>query len=123
MFHMLTCFNLKPEITIGEFSQALSDLTKHLKEREFVHSTGPIGRVDGRSSLSGDPGASLCDAESVSGGEWPGGIAPPGSPRTVRERLRSHGSYHPTVHGMRERFCFGHGFLPPSRLILLVKRE
>ena len=31
--------------------------------------------------------------------EWRGGISPPRSPRTVRERLRSHGSYHPTVHG------------------------
>jgi hypothetical protein len=29
--------------------------------------------------------------------EWPGGIAPPGSPKTVREILTSYGSYHPAV--------------------------
>jgi hypothetical protein len=30
-------------------------------------------------------------------GEWRGGISPPRSPKTVRERLRSHGSYHLTI--------------------------
>ena len=44
MFHMLTCFNLQPEITIDEFRQAIADLTAHLKDSELVHSTGPIGR-------------------------------------------------------------------------------
>jgi hypothetical protein len=44
MFHMLTCFNLKPEVSIGEFSQSIADLTKHLKDRELIHATGPIGR-------------------------------------------------------------------------------
>ena len=29
--------------------------------------------------------------------EWRGGISPPRSPRTVRERLRSYGSSHPTL--------------------------
>ena len=54
MFHMLTCFNLKPEVTIREFSQAIADLTKHLKEREFVHSTGPIGRRQSDTILDTD---------------------------------------------------------------------
>lgn len=44
MFHMLTCFNLKPGISIDEFRQSLADLTAHLRDIELVHSTGPIGR-------------------------------------------------------------------------------
>src|SRR5437660_4146319 len=34
--------------------------------------------------------------------EWPGGLSPPGSPRTVREPLDSYGS----------RLCLVHGLLP-----------
>jgi hypothetical protein len=41
---MLTCFNLEPEVSIGEFSRAVADFTTHLQAREFIHSTGPIGR-------------------------------------------------------------------------------
>lgn len=44
MFHMLTCFNLKPEISTDEFRQSIADFTAHLKNIELVHSTGPIGR-------------------------------------------------------------------------------
>ena len=44
MFHMLTCFNLQPKITIEEFSQAIDNLTAHLKTGKLLDSTGPIGR-------------------------------------------------------------------------------
>ena len=44
MFHMLTCFNLKPEITIDDFRQAIANFTAHLVNNDLVQSTGPIGR-------------------------------------------------------------------------------
>ena len=44
MFHMLTCFNLNPEISIDQFCQSLADFSAHLKEIDLVHSTGPVGR-------------------------------------------------------------------------------
>ncbi len=44
MFHMLACFNLKPEITIDEFRQSTASFTTHLKNIELVQSTSPIGR-------------------------------------------------------------------------------
>ena len=44
MFHMLTCFNLKPEISMGEFRQSLDDFTAHLMTVDIIHSTGPVGR-------------------------------------------------------------------------------
>ncbi len=44
MFHMLTCFNLEPAISIDEFRQSLADFAAHLKEIDLVHSTSPIGR-------------------------------------------------------------------------------
>ncbi len=44
MFHMLTCFNLKPAVSIDEFRQSLADLTTYLEELELVYRTGPIGR-------------------------------------------------------------------------------
>ena len=43
MFHMLTCFDLKPEISIDQFRQSLADFTAHMKEADLVHSAGPIG--------------------------------------------------------------------------------
>ena len=44
MFHMLTCFNLRPDISIGEFQQSLAEFTAHQLELELIHSTGPVGR-------------------------------------------------------------------------------
>ena len=46
MFHMLSCFNLKPGITIDAFEQSLMTLDQHLKSIDLVHSTGRIGRRD-----------------------------------------------------------------------------
>ena len=44
MFHMLTCFNLKPEIAMDKFRHAIAEFTAHLKASELIHSAGPIGR-------------------------------------------------------------------------------
>jgi len=44
MFHMLTCFNLKPEFTMNVFRQAVIEFTEHMQNNNLVHSTGPIGR-------------------------------------------------------------------------------
>lgn len=43
MFHMLTCFNLKPGETIESFHESLAELTAHLKEMRLVDTVGPIG--------------------------------------------------------------------------------
>jgi len=44
MFHMLTCFNLKPEIAMDNFRHAIAEFMKHMKANDLVHSSGPIGR-------------------------------------------------------------------------------
>ena len=44
MFHMLTCFNLRPETTIDEFQHSVAEFTAHLVEIDLIHSTGPVGR-------------------------------------------------------------------------------
>ena len=44
MFHMLTCFNLKPGVSIEEFRQSIQDLADHLEKQDLLHSIGPIGR-------------------------------------------------------------------------------
>ena len=46
MFHMLSCFNLKPGITIDAFKQSLELLDQHLRDIDLVHSTSRIGRRD-----------------------------------------------------------------------------
>jgi hypothetical protein len=42
MFHMLTCFNLKSEVTMDGFRESLAKLTTHMKGIELLQSTGPI---------------------------------------------------------------------------------
>ena len=44
MFHMLSCFNLKPDGTVDEFRRSVADFTAHLKKIDLVESTGPVGR-------------------------------------------------------------------------------
>ena len=41
---------------------------------------------------------------------WPGGISPPGSPRTIRDSLPSYGSSHPI--DLYNRLYFSQRFLP-----------
>jgi hypothetical protein len=41
---MLTCFNLKPGITIGEFETCYNAFVEYMRKNGMVESTGPIGR-------------------------------------------------------------------------------
>ena len=43
MFHMLTCFDLKPGVLLEEFEQALAVYTAHMHGLDLVESNGPIG--------------------------------------------------------------------------------
>jgi hypothetical protein len=54
MFHMLSCFNLTPSVSIDEFRRALVDLTTHLKDRNLVDSTGPVGRRQSNTIMDTD---------------------------------------------------------------------
>ena len=44
MFHMLSCFNLKPGVSIEEFRDAVDAMTALLQSEDLLHATGPIGR-------------------------------------------------------------------------------
>ncbi len=54
MFHMLTCFNLKPEFQIDEFRRVASDFTTLMKDRQLVRSMSPIGRRQSDTILDTD---------------------------------------------------------------------
>ena len=54
-------------------------------------------------------------------GESPGGIAPPGARRTVRERLRSYSSHHPAA-SVFERLRVARRLLPHARLTVGTRR-
>ncbi|MGI9315862.1 MAG: hypothetical protein ACR2QW_00905, partial [bacterium] len=42
MFHMLSCFNLKPETSIEEFSSALLNFAAHMKRLNLMESVGSV---------------------------------------------------------------------------------
>lgn len=44
MFHMLSCFDLEPGTTIGEFQESIVRFTALLQQRKAVESVGKIGR-------------------------------------------------------------------------------
>ncbi len=44
MFHMLICFDLKPNVEIGAFRAAYLDFVAYLQGIDLVARTGPIGR-------------------------------------------------------------------------------
>ena len=44
MFHMLSCFDLNPDVRVGEFRQSVADLDEHLRDIDLIESIGPIGR-------------------------------------------------------------------------------
>jgi hypothetical protein len=54
MFHMLTCFNLRPGIEVGVFREALADYTAHLRELDLVESHSPIGQRQSDTILDTD---------------------------------------------------------------------
>ncbi|WP_108883081.1 hypothetical protein [Anderseniella sp. Alg231-50] len=43
MFHMLSCFNLKPEFQLADFRKAFADFAVHLQELDLVESASPVG--------------------------------------------------------------------------------
>ncbi|MGI9318300.1 MAG: hypothetical protein ACR2QW_13310 [bacterium] len=43
MFHMLSCFDLKPEFALEDFEQSLDGYTAHMHELDFVEGRGPVG--------------------------------------------------------------------------------
>jgi len=43
MFHMLTCFDLKPKHSIEEFQKSLAQYTDHMRELDLVEGHSPIG--------------------------------------------------------------------------------
>lgn len=54
MSHMLSCFNLKPDISRDEFRGSLADYTAHLRTLDLVDSTGPIGRRQSNTIMDTD---------------------------------------------------------------------
>lgn len=44
MFHMLTCFNLKPGVTLDNFRRSVAVYEDHMKELRLVQTMGPIGQ-------------------------------------------------------------------------------
>ena len=54
MFHMLTCFNLKPGIEIGSFRAAYMDFVEHMRGIDLVESTGPIGMRQSDTKMDSD---------------------------------------------------------------------
>ena len=44
MLHMLSCFDLKPGVSINDFRQALAEFSTRLQEADKLLSTGAIGR-------------------------------------------------------------------------------
>ena len=54
MFHMLSCFNLKPGITIDSFSQSLLSFEEHMKKLDLMVSVGPIGFRDSATPMDTD---------------------------------------------------------------------
>ncbi len=43
MFHMLTCFNLKPGVAIEDFRTAYLGFVEHMQSVDLAEGTGPIG--------------------------------------------------------------------------------
>ena len=54
MFHMLSCFNLKPGGDIAEFQQAYSAFFDEMKSIDLVESTGPLGRRENNTPMDTD---------------------------------------------------------------------
>ena len=44
MFHMLSCLNLNPGVTIGEFRESVAQFATRIQDLGLAEATGPIGR-------------------------------------------------------------------------------
>ena len=51
---MLSCFNLKPGVSIDAFSQSLLSFEEHMKKLDLVVSVGPIGLRDSDTPMDTD---------------------------------------------------------------------
>ena len=54
MFHMLSCFNLKPGNAIADFRDALASYTEHMRALDLLESTGPVGRRQSNTIMDTD---------------------------------------------------------------------
>ncbi len=54
MFHMLTCFNLKPESELKTFQTALDGFVDHMRGIGLVESTSPIGARQSDTAMDTD---------------------------------------------------------------------
>ena len=54
MFHMLTCFDLKPDVEIGAFRAAYSDFVAYMRSIDLVERSGPIGRRQSDTKMDTD---------------------------------------------------------------------
>ncbi len=44
MFHMLSCFNLKPGVSIKDFRQSYDDFVAYMKSIDLAEGSGPVGQ-------------------------------------------------------------------------------
>ncbi len=44
MFHMLSCFDLANEVSIGEFQESNNVFLEHMRKFGLIESASPIGR-------------------------------------------------------------------------------
>ncbi len=54
MFHMLSCFDLKPGEDIGAFRSAYMNFVAYMKSVDLVESSGPIGRRESDTPMDTD---------------------------------------------------------------------
>ena len=54
MFHMLTCFNLKPEIELEAFQSSLNNFVDHMRGVGLVERTSPIGARQSDTAMDTD---------------------------------------------------------------------
>ena len=54
MFHMLTCFDMKPEYTLEAFRQSLAAYTDHMRDLDLVVDYEPIGQRQSDTAMDTD---------------------------------------------------------------------
>ena len=54
MFQMLSCFNLKDDVSVQVFNAALSRFSIHMRDIGLIHSTGPIGERQSNTPMDTD---------------------------------------------------------------------
>ncbi len=58
MFHMLTCFDLKPGVDLPTFEAALAKYAEHLQSRQLLAAVSPVGTRARNTILDTDEGRS-----------------------------------------------------------------